>query len=261
MQDSIIKKDYAIGPKILTTEGGFIMSNKIKSVNETATKESLLIGLKENVKSLLRKKDETFYDLGESLNIIKALTAHNEFSKFIKDEIDFSHNLANKYMRIASNYSKEEALALGVRKATSLLSLDKETRTKFLKENDVPNIKCDKLDDMLKELKGGKKSQDEKAKARSFVKNIDKFKKDLSNKIGLFSKYKYEMDDLLMEEDKEILDKLEELNNLINAKSVNIDESIQEEVTTTSYDIIDDSVESDSDYDSVYDESFVFNFN
>ena len=60
------------------------MSNKIKSVNETATKESLLIGLKENVKSLLRKKDETFYDLGESLNIIKALTAHNEFSKFIR---------------------------------------------------------------------------------------------------------------------------------------------------------------------------------
>lgn len=57
---------------------------------------------------------------------------------------------------------------------------------------------------MLRELKGVKKSQDEKAKARSFVKNIDKFKKDLSNKIALFSKYKYEMDDLLKEEDKEM---------------------------------------------------------
>ena len=179
------------------------------------------------------------------------------------DEIDFSHNLANKYMRIALNYSKEEALQLGVRKATSLLSLDQKTRNKFLEENDVITIKCDKLDELLRALKGGKKPQSEKAKAKSFVKNIDSFKKDLSNKITLFSKYRYEIDDSLIEENKDIFDKLEELNDLINSKSVDdIDKStIEVDIISDSYNSSNNLAESDFEYNVIETESFDFNFN
>lgn len=202
------------------------MSNKNKQISESITKakDSLVIKTKEEVKSLLKRKEQIFYDLGESLNVIKSLTKHSEFTKFIEDEIDFSHNLANKYMRIASNYSREEAISLGVRKATALLSLDKKTRIKFMEKHDVASMKCDKLDELLKELKEPKKV-DELAKATRFVKNIDKFKEDLSKKISVFVRYRYDIDDALIQENKAIFDKLEELNALITSVSKYTDTS------------------------------------
>lgn len=205
---------------IYSKEGDFMSkkSNIEKEVKTISTKESLLNTLKEDAKSLLRKKNETYYRLGDTLNTIKALMDHSKFSDWLEKEIDFSHNLANKYMKIAANYSEEEAIKLGVRKAYSLLKLKKDERDKFLESHDVVSMTCAELDSILKQMKTC--AVDEKSKVTRFIKNIDSFKKDLSSKISSFTQYKDNLDEqsiYLIKENQAIFDKLEELNELINS--------------------------------------------
>ena len=199
----------------------------LKTKNTTSVKKSLLNDLKENAKKLIAKSEKNYYELGETLNTIKALTDHSKFSKFLEEEIDFSHNLANKYMRIASSYTEDQAVRLGVRKAYALLSLKEDIKEKFLKDHDVYNMTCKQLDEELKKLKNDKNVY-EKGKAKNFIRNIESFKKNLSVKITSFSQYKYDLDsDLneLINENKEIFDKLEELNALI-CKSFNSNDEV-----------------------------------
>lgn len=202
------------------------MLKEKNTINKSTTKsfkESMVSELKEKVVNIIKINQKNYYELGSSLILIKSLVGHSNFAKWLEEDIDFSHNLANKYMRIASNYSEEQAIELGVRKAYSLLSLKEDDRNKFLKDHDVRKMTCSELDEKLKEVKGHKVI-DEKVKARNFIKNIDTFKQDLSKKISVFTQYKDEVDAdsvNLIRENQDIFDKLEELNALINSKNIN----------------------------------------
>lgn len=205
------------------------MSKTKNTINKStiSVKESTLQKLKENATSLIKQSQRSFYELGDTLIIIKSMIGHNKFSKWLEDEVDFSHNLANKYMRIAENYPEEQAIELGVRKAYALLSLKKDDRDKFLKDHDVPKMTCSELEKMIKEMKGSK-TTDNKVKAKNFIRNIDSFKKDLSSKIKAFIQYKDEADEVslnIIRENQDIFDFLEKFNALTNPEIVNNSET------------------------------------
>lgn len=226
-----------------------------KQARAELSKEYILSSLKENAKSLITKKDRTYYQLGDTLNTIKSLMKHSEFTNWLEKEIEFSHNLANKYMKIALNYDEETAVNLGVRKAYSLLSLKDDVRNEFLEKHDVANMTCSELDKLLKEMKP-KSNSNEASKVKRFIKNIDSFKNDLSNKISNFTQYKNDLDEEsinLIKENQVIFDKLEELNELIsNAKYSNNDlnkKSQIEEEFLSEYDFsLEEDVPSDFEF-------------
>lgn len=207
-----------------------ITVNKSKSTKASTVKDATVEKLKDNAKKLIEKSQADWYEIGDTLITIKSLVGHSKFSKWLDEEVDFSHNLANKYMRVAENYDKETAIKLGIRKAYLLLKIDEINREKFIDDNDAYNLSCVKLEELVKKLDTNKGASKSKNKGRFFVKNIDKFTKDLSNKIDEFIEYKSiaEADDLnIINNNKDIFDKLLELNDLIKLVKSKSDLSIE----------------------------------
>lgn len=213
-------------------------SNKSKAMS---VKDSTVEKLKDNAKKMIEKSKSDFYELGDTLIAIKAMVGHSNFSKWLDEDVDFSHNLANKYMRVVENYDKDTAIKLGIRKAYSLLKIKKEERKKFIEDHDVYKLSCSKLEELIKLNTSNDAPRINKG--RSFVKNIDKFTSNLSSDIDEFVKYKLvaKDDDLsIINDNKEIFDKLVELNDLIKSVKLKNYSSIELEADATDYEYTND---------------------
>ena len=226
-------------------------------------KEATIDSLKKNAVDLIDKSNKNFYALGDTLNTIKSLMEHSSFSDWIKNELDFSHNLANKYMKIAATLDEETAVKYKVRKSYALSCLSDDDRKDFLSRFDINNMSCDETEAEIRNFKLSKQATDTTnkksnnysiAKAKSFIKNIDTFKRSLSDKICSCIAFKDSIDDTELleniENNKRIFAKLEELNLLITSSNIttNIDNTIN-------YDLDDEPINeeySNSDYYNDY---------
>ena len=124
-------------------------------------------------------------------------------------------------------------------------------------------MSCDETEAEIRNFKLSKQATDTTnkksnnysiAKAKSFIKNIDTFKRSLSDKISSFIAFKDSIDDTELleniENNKRIFAKLEELNLLITSSNIttNIDNTIN-------YDLDDEPINeeySNSDYYNDY---------
>ena len=199
-------------------------STKTNKTKATTVKDSAIEKLKDTAKELIQKSEKNYYELGDTLIHLKLMLGHNNFSKWIDEEVHFSHNLANKYMRVVENYDQDTAIRLGIRKAYLLLKINKENRMKFIEDNNAYALSCSKLEELVK-LSTSNDDAPRTTKGRYFVRNIDKFTSDLSSKIDEFIEYKLvaKDDDLKIINDHiEIFDKLIEFNDFIkSSKSKN----------------------------------------
>lgn len=114
-------------------------------------------------------------DIGRLLFEAKAMVPAGQWSKYVAEELPFSHSWANNYMRLYKELGKDQlslfadSQALGNLRPTQaleLLALPAEEREEFVQNHDVENMSTRELHQAIRELDEAKKARQE-AEARA----------------------------------------------------------------------------------------------
>lgn len=109
-------------------------------------------------------------DIGRLLFEAKAMVPAGQWSKYIEEELPFSHSWANNYMRLYKELGKDQlslfadSQAIGNLRPTQaleLLALPAEEREDFVQTHDVENMSTRELHQAIRELDEAKKAQQE----------------------------------------------------------------------------------------------------
>lgn len=110
---------------------------------------------------------EAIITIGQRLIEAKALLSHGEWLPWLNDRVELSERQAQRFMRLASEWSNPTALSdLGATKALQLLALPESEREEFLSEAHQVNGEEKTVIDMTsRELEKAIKERDEARKA------------------------------------------------------------------------------------------------
>lgn len=79
--------------------------------------------------------------IGKRLIEIKQLVGHGQFGSYVKENCGYSHDVANRFMKVAEQYTEETLPAgLSVSKVYELLSLPEVERAAFVENHDVEGM-------------------------------------------------------------------------------------------------------------------------
>lgn len=112
-------------------------------------------------------------EVGERLNEAKAMLAHGEWEDWLKDEVNYSQDTAERLMKIAA---EKETIAnsatlrnLSVTNALKLLALSPEDRNEVVENNDVENMSARELQKVIAERNAEKEAKEAAEKQRDSV--------------------------------------------------------------------------------------------
>lgn len=90
--------------------------------------------------------------IGQRLIEAKALLSEGEWLSWLSDQVDFSPRTAQRFMRLAKEWTDATALShLGATKALTLLALPAEEREQFMAENNVVDMTSRELERAIRE--------------------------------------------------------------------------------------------------------------
>lgn len=100
-----------------------------------------------------RRGGEAILDIGKGLLEAKGMLSHGEWLPWLNEQIGYSERLAQRFMRLAKEYtSNPTALSdLGATKALALLALPAEEREQFVAEHNVVDMTSRQLQQAIKE--------------------------------------------------------------------------------------------------------------
>lgn len=142
---------------------------------------------------ILILKDQTaqnIIEIGKRLINAKENLPHGEFIKWLEKKIDFSRYTANRFMKIATEFSNVSAVQhLGSRKLFALAGLDEEERQELIQKNNLEDMTTRQLEEVIKEKKEIKKQLAEgqeyieelQGKIQERERQISKLKDDMKN--------------------------------------------------------------------------------
>ena len=105
---------------------------------------------------------QNIIEIGKKLNRAKELIPHGEWIKWLEEKVTFTRQTANKFMRIADEYSNVSAtLQLGTEKLWLMLEVPQEEREEFIQENQVEDMTTRELRQAIKEKKELEKQVEE----------------------------------------------------------------------------------------------------
>lgn len=165
--------------------------------------------LQTEVTTLLQSNQKNYYRVGQILNFLSDNLKKEKYNEWLKNNTNYSKSQLCKYMKIAENYTEEEAVELGVKKAYLILKIqDENERNNFINLEDIKNKSFEETQKLLMEYLNGvtdnkktKKNNDTKI-LKSADKSIEKILKDISK--------------LDATTNKELISKINELKSLIN---------------------------------------------
>ena len=136
-------------------------------------------------------KDQTaqnIIEIGKRLIEVKNNLEHGEFLNWLEDKVEFSRYTANRFMKIATEFSNVSAVQhLGSKKLFLLAGLDEEDREEVMKENNVEDMTSRELEQVVKEKKEIKKKLEEEQEfsneLQEEIKEKEKQIKTLQNEI------------------------------------------------------------------------------
>ena len=110
---------------------------------------------------------EAIITIGQRLTEAKAMLSHGEWLPWLNEKVEFSQQTANRFMRLAKEWTNYSALSnLGATKALQLLALPESEREEFLSETHQVNGEEKAVIDMTsRELEKAIKERDEARKA------------------------------------------------------------------------------------------------
>lgn len=140
---------------------------------------------------ILILKDQTaqnIIEIGKRLIKVKKNLNHGEFIKWLENKVDFSRYTANRFMKIATEFSNASAVQhLGSRKLFALAGLDEQDRQEVMQENNVEDMTTRELEQVVKEKKEIKKQLEEEQEyseeLQQAIKEKEKQIKELQDKI------------------------------------------------------------------------------
>ncbi len=140
---------------------------------------------------ILMLKDQTaqnIIEIGKRLIEVKNNLEHGEFLNWLEDKVEFSRYTANRFMKIATEFSNVSAVQhLGSKKLFLLAGLDEEDREEVMKENNVEDMTSRELEQVVKEKKEIKKKLEEEQEfsneLQEEIKEKEKQIKTLQNEI------------------------------------------------------------------------------
>lgn len=140
---------------------------------------------------ILILKDQTaqnIIEIGKRLIEVKENLEHGQFLNWLESKVEFSRYTANRFMKIATEFSNVSAVQhLGSKKLFLLAGLDEEDRQEVMKENKVEDMTTRELEQVVKEKKEIKKQlQEEQEYSNELQEEIRKKEqqiKKLQNKI------------------------------------------------------------------------------
>ena len=99
-----------------------------------------------------RAGGEAILTIGRCLIEAKDMLSHGEWRSWLEERVEFSERSAQRFMRLAREWSNPTALSdLGATKALALLALPPEERDTFLEEHNVVNMSARQLEQAIKE--------------------------------------------------------------------------------------------------------------
>ena len=99
-----------------------------------------------------RTGGEAILTIGRCLIEAKGMLPHGEWLPWLTEQVELSERTAQKFMRIAREWSNPSALAdLGATKALMLLVLPKDEREQFVAEDNVVDMTSRQLEQAIKE--------------------------------------------------------------------------------------------------------------
>ena len=133
---------------------------------------------------ILMLKDQTaqnIIEIGKRLIKVKDNLEHGEFINWLENKVDFSRCTANRFMKIATEFSNVSAVQhLGSRKLFLLAGLDEEDRQEVMQENNVEDMTTRELEQAVKE------------------------KKEIKRQLEAEQEYSQELQEAIKEKDKQI---------------------------------------------------------
>lgn len=120
-------------------------------------KELTKFNIEKATAKILMLKEQTaqnIIEIGRTLIEVKDNLGHGEFGNWLKNEVDFSHYSANRFMKIAKEFSNSTAMCnLNSTKLFLLAGLDEEDRKELIQENNVEDMTTRELEQVVKEKK------------------------------------------------------------------------------------------------------------
>ena len=101
---------------------------------------------------LKKQAGEAILEIGRRLIEAKDMLSHGEWQVWLEERVEFSERSAQRFMRLAREWSNPTALSdLGATKALALLALPPEERESFLQESNVIDMSARQLEQAIKE--------------------------------------------------------------------------------------------------------------
>ena len=114
-----------------------------------------------------RAGGEAILTIGRCLIEAKEMLPHGEWKDWLADRVEFSERAAQRFLRLAREWSNPTALSeLGATKALTLLALPAEERERFMEDNNVIDMTTRQLEQAIKERDEARKAA-EAAKAEA----------------------------------------------------------------------------------------------
>ena len=119
--------------------------------------------------------------IGQRLIEAKAMLSHGEWLPWLEDRVEFSVSAANRFMKLAREWTNSSALTnLGATKALTLLALPPEERETFMEENNVVDMTSRELEKAIRERDEARKGAEAaQADARSAEESRAKMEADM----------------------------------------------------------------------------------
>lgn len=114
-----------------------------------------------------RTGGEAILTIGRCLIEAKDMLPHGEWLPWLNERVDLSERTAQKFMRLAREWSNPNTLAdLGASKALMLLAIPEGDRVQFMEDHDVIDMSARQLEKAIRERDEARKAA-EKAKAEA----------------------------------------------------------------------------------------------
>ena len=143
--------------------------------------------LEKTTAEIIILKDQTaqnIIEIGRRLIEVKENLGHGEFLNWLNDKVEFSRYTANRFMKIATEFSNVSAVQhLGSKKLFLLAGLEEEDRQEVMKENKVEDMTTRELERVIKEKKEIKKQLEEEQEYSQELQNAIKQKEEQIRKL------------------------------------------------------------------------------
>lgn len=118
--------------------------------------------LEAEITILKHQTAQNIIEIGRRLVKAKELVPYGEWGLWLENKVDFSQSMANKFMKVAMEFSDSESIPkVGLSKLIMLTTVDPEERETFIEENPVEDMTTRELQQAIKEKKDLEKQIEE----------------------------------------------------------------------------------------------------